>query len=230
MGLMLCPHRCNRGYGIARSSRAMTAMEYKRWRQCTGTDHFSLSRSRRTTSRIMVSVSAFQSLEFTVIADADEQLHVTEHVSFVSPLFEGDLLGSFDEAALFAKIARAAIFFRLFHIVDLRLFVRSIFAPSACGRCEAVHTRFWNLDYDETAMACGNRPRTPLVHNSRLDAAVKPDRFGGLWNGECQSFSSHRAAPRLPHIDRAAPALSFGVDCLFATLVTHFRPQPDPRA
>jgi hypothetical protein len=68
----------------------------------------------------------------TMIADTDEQLDVAEHVTFVCPLLEGDILGSFDEAALFAEIARAAIF-RLFHLLDLRLFIRSIFAPF-CAR------------------------------------------------------------------------------------------------
>jgi hypothetical protein len=69
----------------------------------------------------------------TVIAYADEQLDIAEHVTFVCPLLESDFLGSFDEAALFAEIARAAIF-RLFHLLDLRLFIRSIFAPFCARR------------------------------------------------------------------------------------------------
>ena len=69
----------------------------------------------------------------TVIADTDEQLDVAENVTLVCPLLEGDFLGSFDEAARFAKIARAAIF-RLFHILDLRLFIRSIVAPFCAPR------------------------------------------------------------------------------------------------
>jgi hypothetical protein len=41
--------------------------------------------------------------------DTDAQLHSTEYITLVCPLLEGDLLVSFDEAALFTKIASAAV-------------------------------------------------------------------------------------------------------------------------
>jgi hypothetical protein len=55
----------------------------------------------------------------TVITDANGKFHTAEHISFVGPLLERDLLGFFDETPLLAKIARVSVA-RTGHVFDLR--------------------------------------------------------------------------------------------------------------